>query len=381
MALVLADRVRETTTVTGTGTATLLGAVSGYQSFSEVGDANTTYYVIANQSATEWEVGIGTYTSSGTTLSRTTVLSSSNSGSLVNFTAGTKDVFVDYPASKAVYEDASGNVDGYPITGGTINNTTIGATTPTTGSFTNITGSANAIISVTDNTNAALRITQLGTGNALLVEDSTNPDSTPVLVDANGAVVQGYTVAINNWNGAPDSIASHSTASNARPSVGLYNWSSNTARIPGFYLYKSLSNAIGTRGILGNLQALGRLVFSGDDGATFIRAAEIDAIVDGTPGLNDMPGALRFNTTADGASAPTERVRITSAGNVGIGTTPNASALLDVQSTTKGVRMPNMTTTQKNAIASPAAGLMVFDTTLAKLCVYSGISWETITSI
>lgn len=78
----------------------------------------------------------------------------------------------------------------------------------------------------------------------------------------------------------------------------------------------------------------------------------------------------------------TERMRITSAGLVGIGTTsPNASALLDVQSTTKGVRMPNMTTTQKNAISSPAAGLMVFDTTLAKLCVYSGAAWQTITSI
>jgi hypothetical protein len=67
---------------------------------------------------------------------------------------------------------------------------------------------------------------------------------------------------------------------------------------------------------------------------------------------------------------------------IGIGTaSPNASAILDAQSTTKGVRMPNMTTTQKNAIASPAAGLMVFDTTLAKLCVYSGVAWETITSI
>ena len=138
MALVLADRVRETTTVTGTGTATLLGAVSGYQSFAAVGNANTTYYVIANQSASEWEVGIGTYTSSGTTLSRTTVLSSSNGGSLVNFSAGTKDVFVDYPASKAVYEDASGNIDSYPITNGTINGTTVGATTASTGRFTTV---------------------------------------------------------------------------------------------------------------------------------------------------------------------------------------------------------------------------------------------------
>lgn len=99
MALILADRVKETTAVTGTGTATLLGASTGYQSFSAIGNGNTTYYSIVGTA--QWEVGIGTYTSSGTTLSRTTVLSSSNSGSLVNFSAGTKDVFVTYPASAA----------------------------------------------------------------------------------------------------------------------------------------------------------------------------------------------------------------------------------------------------------------------------------------
>jgi hypothetical protein len=78
----------------------------------------------------------------------------------------------------------------------------------------------------------------------------------------------------------------------------------------------------------------------------------------------------------------TEKARINSSGNFGIGTSsPSASAIIDAQSTTKGVRMPNMTTAQKNLIASPAAGLMVFDTTLAKLCVYSGAAWETITSI
>lgn len=102
MALVLADRVRETTTTTGTGTVTLAGAVTGYQSFSVVGNGNTTYYVIAGQGTSEWEVGIGTYTSAGTTLARTTVLASSNSGSLVTFSAGTKDVWVDYPAGRAV---------------------------------------------------------------------------------------------------------------------------------------------------------------------------------------------------------------------------------------------------------------------------------------
>jgi hypothetical protein len=100
MALVLKDRVKETTTSTGTGTITLAGAVAGYQAFSAIGNGNITYYTIAG--ATEWEVGIGTYTSSGTTLSRDTVLASSNSGSLVNFSAGTKDVFVVYPAGQSV---------------------------------------------------------------------------------------------------------------------------------------------------------------------------------------------------------------------------------------------------------------------------------------
>jgi hypothetical protein len=106
MALVVADRVKETTTTTGTGTVTLLGASTGFQSFAVIGDANTTYYTIAAQIGTEWEVGIGTYTASGTTLARTTVLSSSNGGSAVNFSAGTKDVFVTYPSSKATYEAA-----------------------------------------------------------------------------------------------------------------------------------------------------------------------------------------------------------------------------------------------------------------------------------
>lgn len=108
MALVVADRVNETTTTAGTGTVTLAGAVSGYQTFAAIGNGNTTYYTIAHQTAAEWEVGIGTYTSSGTTLSRDTVLASSSGGAKVSFSAGTKNVFCDYPAGKAIYSDANG---------------------------------------------------------------------------------------------------------------------------------------------------------------------------------------------------------------------------------------------------------------------------------
>ncbi len=116
MAFVLADRVRETTTTTGTGTVTLAGAVLGFQTFSAIGNGNTTYYTIAGQGTSEWEVGIGTYTSSGTTLSRTTVLASSNSGSLVNFSAGAKDVFCDYPAGRAVIGGQGYIENSYTIT-------------------------------------------------------------------------------------------------------------------------------------------------------------------------------------------------------------------------------------------------------------------------
>jgi len=108
MALVLADRVRETTTTTGQGTITLAGAATGFQSFSAVGNANTTYYAIVGQNSSEWEVGVGTYTSSGTTLSRDTVLSSSAGGTTkTTFSAGTKDVFVTYPAKRSVYSDGT----------------------------------------------------------------------------------------------------------------------------------------------------------------------------------------------------------------------------------------------------------------------------------
>jgi hypothetical protein len=109
MALVLADRVKDTTTTSSTGTVTLSGTPpTGYQGFTAIGNGNTTYYTIAHQTANEWEVGIGTYTSSGTTLSRDTVLASSNSGSLVNFSAGTKDVFVTYPAERTIMGGGGG---------------------------------------------------------------------------------------------------------------------------------------------------------------------------------------------------------------------------------------------------------------------------------
>ena len=108
MSHVVADRVRETTTTTGTGTYTLAGAVTGFETFGSIGNTNTTYYCCTD--GTNFEVGVGTYTSSGTTLARTTILQSSNSDSAVNWSAGTRQIFCTLPAEKAVVEDASNNV-------------------------------------------------------------------------------------------------------------------------------------------------------------------------------------------------------------------------------------------------------------------------------
>ena len=111
MALVLKDRLKETTTTTGTGTYTLAGAVTGFEAFSQVGNGNTTYYCCTD--GTDFEIGIGTYASSGTTLARTTILQSSNSDNAVSWSSGTRTVFCTLPAEKMIFTDASNAIQGF----------------------------------------------------------------------------------------------------------------------------------------------------------------------------------------------------------------------------------------------------------------------------
>ena len=182
----------------------------------------------------------------------------------------------------------------------------------------------NTIISVTDNTNAALRITQLGTGNALLVEDSANPDATPTIIDATGKVVVGHTATVTMPTGdgglygaGIEVLGSGGVGS----SLGAALYNNAAAGFGGaLSLAKSNSATIGAHALVTSGDLLGAIYFSGSDGTNFIRAAQILSQVDGTPGASDMPGRLAFSTTADGASSPTERMRIDSAGNIGIGT-------------------------------------------------------------
>ena len=128
-----------------------------------------------------------------------------------------------------------------------------------------------------------------------------------------------------------------------------------------------------------NGDTIGAISFGGSDGSAIQARGAVTGVIDGAVSAGVVPTALTFTT---GTSSGTQRVVITSAGLMGIGTgTPASSAIVDVTSTTLGFKFPVMTTTQKNAIGTPVAGLVVFDSTLAKLCVYSGAAWQTITSV
>jgi hypothetical protein len=163
MPLVLADRVQETASAPGTGSVTLLGAVTGFQTFAVIGNGNTTFYTIADQGGSNWEVGIGTYSTSGPTLARTTILSSSNGGLIVNFSSGTQSVFVTYPSSQSVYEDASGNVSPLgTIASGIWQGTTIGVAYGGTGVTTS--SGANSVVLRDSNQNIDVnRVNQANT--------------------------------------------------------------------------------------------------------------------------------------------------------------------------------------------------------------------------
>lgn len=186
-----------------------------------------------------------------------------------------------------------------------------------------------ATVIAANSTSDGLRITQIGTGNALLVEDSANPDATPFVVNNSGFVLIGKTTT-QDIKGAVPSVQLHSTIANPLyDAYANFNWSA-TNQAAGLAFAKSRSGTIGTYGSVASGDNIGQIIFSGDDGTAFSQAATITVAVDGTPGTDDMPGRLVFSTTADGASSPTERMRINNAGEVGIGAASSTAVNLFV---------------------------------------------------
>jgi hypothetical protein len=276
--------------------------------------------------------------------------SSANLAAAVTDETGTGAlVFATSPTlvTPALGTPASGVVTNLTGTASININGTVGATTPAAGSFTNITGSANAIISVTDNTNAALRITQLGTGNALLVEDNTNPDVSPLVVNNIGQLIVGHTEAI----GAGQNTNIQSQGTGGVAGVSAFRWS-NDATPPRLQVGKSRGAAVGTNAIVQSGDQLGGVYFYGDDGTDLVtQGASIIAEVDGTPGSNDMPGRLLFSTTADGGSLPTERMRIDSAGQ----TTFSYNAVISVSDATNAALRITQTGTGNALVVEDSA--------------------------
>ena len=228
MALEIHDRVKETTTTTGTGTYTLAGAVSGFETFTaNLDNSDTTYYVCTDN--TDFEVGLGTFTSSGTTLSRDTILASSNSNNQVNWSSGTRTIFMTYPAAKAVFKDASNNINGTfvgNITGNVTGNVSGTAATVTGAAQTNITSigtlASNLNLGgqdiVTTTSNQDIDFQTHGTGKVVIKGNTDDSGSNPGAIKLNcEANSHGQTIiAAPHSESASNTLTLPSSGGNAR---------------------------------------------------------------------------------------------------------------------------------------------------------------------
>jgi hypothetical protein len=365
MALVLKDRVRVTSSTTGTGTFTLGSASAGYQDFSVIGDGNTTYYAIQNSGDNTWEVGIGTYTASGTTLSRDTILESSNGGTAVNFAAGTKDVFVTYPAEKGIYLDASGNSIGLgTLASATLTNATgLPIATGVSGlgsgiaTFLTTPSSANLATAVTDETGSGSLV--FATSPTLTTPVLGTPSSGTLTSCTGLPLTTGVTGTLPVANGGTGTATAFTTGSVVFAGAsGVYSqdnanlfWDDTNNRLgigtssPGAKLDVSVSGLLaikstastGTSGIYNQFTNTGGSFYIGIDSSTAstFAAGNYAATLQNTTSGNMVIDQFTSNSIIL-KTANTERMRIDSSGNLCFNTT---NSLPGVGGTSTGIAL------------------------------------------
>jgi hypothetical protein len=336
MALVLADRVKETAISPGTGAVTLLGATLGFQSFAVVGNGNTTLYTIADQGGNKWEVGIGTYSSTGPTLARTTVLSSSNSNTLVDFNAGVQDVFVTYPSSKSVYLDASNNVNALgTISSGTWNGSIIGTTYGGTNGSASPTAGAVAY-----GNGSAYAFTSVGMTNQVLISNGSSAPSWADLSSVGVSTFSAGTTGLTPSTGTSGAVTLGGTLATTNGGTGLTGFTAGTA------IYASSTSALTS----GTLPTTG-----GGTGLTSFTANQI---------------FFASSSSAIGQSANLSWNGTT------LAVTGAFSATADSSFTSTGALTISKGTTGERP--SPVSGMLRFNTTSTEFEGYNGTAWASV---